>query len=102
MNEHTLPPKCARLSVRTLACYIMSMVCLTTGALPASAISFAFQSQQTCRTIGDFAVCGRFLDEWNKQGSDKARVYVNGLPITGRRVEISLIDGKNYDTQWFE
>jgi peptide/nickel transport system substrate-binding protein len=29
-------------------------------------------------------------------------VYVNGWPITPRRPEISLEDGKVYDTQWFE
>jgi peptide/nickel transport system substrate-binding protein len=67
------------------------------GVVPTSA-----NAQQTCRTIGDFQVCDRFLNEWSKQGSDQANVYVNGLPITSRRAEISLIDGKSYDTQWFE
>jgi peptide/nickel transport system substrate-binding protein len=47
-------------------------------------------------------VCERFLEEWNKQGSEQSSIYVNGLPITARRPEISMEDGKLYDTQWFE
>ncbi|MDQ5825164.1 MAG: peptide ABC transporter substrate-binding protein [Chloroflexota bacterium] len=59
-------------------------------------------AQQDCRTIGQFEVCGRFLQEWNKQGSEQASIYVNGVPITPRRAEISLSDGKVYEVQWFE
>ncbi len=47
-------------------------------------------------------VSGRFLEMWNKQGNERDSVYVNGLPITARRSEISVDDGKAYDTQWFE
>jgi peptide/nickel transport system substrate-binding protein len=39
---------------------------------------------------------------WSSQGTEQNNVYVNGLPITDRRSEISLTDGKSYDTQWFE
>ncbi len=59
-------------------------------------------AQQECRSIGQFEVCGRFLQEWSKQGSEQASIYVNGVPITGRRAEISLSDGKVYEVQWFE
>jgi ABC-type transport system substrate-binding protein len=59
-------------------------------------------AQEKCRRISGFDVCGRFLDEWSKQGSDQASVYVNGLPITARQPEINVADGKTYEVQWFE
>src|SRR5437763_14195849 len=54
------------------------------------------------RTINGHVVADRFLEVWSAQGSERDSVYVNGLPITGRRAEVSLSDGKTYDTQWFE
>src|SRR3954468_11517396 len=66
---------------------------------PSSGRAYA---QDTSRTINGHAVAGRFLEEWSKQGSEQSNVYVNGLPITDRRAEISTTDGKTYDTQWFE
>src|SRR5437867_3354121 len=54
------------------------------------------------RTINGHVVSDRFLQVWSAQGSERDRVYVNGLPITDRRAEVSLGDGKTYDTQWFE
>jgi len=59
-------------------------------------------AQGTSRTINGHAVAGRFLELWSSQGTEQNNVYVNGLPITDRRSEISLTDGKAYDTQWFE
>jgi len=59
-------------------------------------------AQGSSRTINGHAVAGRFLEVWSSQGSEQNNVYVNGLPITDRRAEISLTDGKTYDTQWFE
>jgi ABC-type transport system substrate-binding protein len=59
-------------------------------------------AQGASRKIGDFDVAGRFLEVWQAQGSDQASTYVNGLPITARRPEISTVDGKTYATQWFE
>src|SRR5688500_2657306 len=59
-------------------------------------------AQAQTRTINGFEVSGRFLEEWGKQGSEQSSVYVNGLPITDRRAEISMEDGKIYQTQWFE
>ncbi|HEX8217983.1 MAG TPA: peptide ABC transporter substrate-binding protein, partial [Chloroflexia bacterium] len=47
-------------------------------------------------------VAGRFLEVWSAAGSEQNSVYVNGYPITPRRAEISVDDGKVYDTQWFE
>src|SRR5436305_9011850 len=54
------------------------------------------------RILGGITAEGRFLEEWSTQGSDAASIYVNGLPLTSRRPEISLEDGKSYPTQWFE
>jgi hypothetical protein len=70
------------------------------SALPVSGGSVS--TQGNCRKHQQIDVCGRFLEEWSKQGSEQNNVYVNGLPITARRAEISTTDGKTYDTQWFE
>jgi peptide/nickel transport system substrate-binding protein len=51
---------------------------------------------------GKIEVSGRFLDKWKAAGSEANSVYVNGYPITVRRAEISVDDGKVYDAQWFE
>ncbi|HEX8218463.1 MAG TPA: ABC transporter substrate-binding protein [Chloroflexia bacterium] len=61
-------------------------------------------AQEQSRNLGpgNIPVAGRFLQEWSRQGSEQASVYVNGWPITERRPEISLEDGKTYDVQWFE
>jgi peptide/nickel transport system substrate-binding protein len=59
-------------------------------------------TQEQVRTINGFEVSSRFLEVWSAQGSEQRSVYVNGLPITPRRPEISLVDGKTYETQWFE
>jgi peptide/nickel transport system substrate-binding protein len=59
-------------------------------------------AQTPARTINGFEVSGRFLEVWSAQGNERNSVYVNGLPITSRRSEISVDDGKAYDTQWFE
>jgi peptide/nickel transport system substrate-binding protein len=73
---------------------------LVVSLVPVGAQSAAAQTQT--RKIGDFDVAGRFLEVWSKAGNDQANTYVNGLPITNRRPEISTEDGKSYDTQWFE
>jgi peptide/nickel transport system substrate-binding protein len=74
---------------------MLSIMPATFAARPAAAA-------QTCRNINKIDVCGRFLEQWNKPGSEANNTYVNGLPITAQRKEISLTDGKTYDTQWFE
>jgi ABC-type transport system substrate-binding protein len=60
------------------------------------------QTQEQVRKLNGFEVSGRFLEVWSAQGSEQRSIYVNGLPITPRRPEISLADGKTYETQWFE
>ncbi|MDQ3930635.1 MAG: peptide ABC transporter substrate-binding protein, partial [Chloroflexota bacterium] len=79
----------------------LAIFSLVAGTVAPAGVGSA-AAQQDCRTIGQFEVCGRFLQEWDKQGSQQASTYVNGLPITGRRSEISLSDGKVYEVQWFE
>ncbi|MEO6457433.1 MAG: ABC transporter substrate-binding protein, partial [Chloroflexia bacterium] len=59
-------------------------------------------AQQNCRKMNNFDVCGRFLEEWNKHGSDQANLYVSGFPLTPRRAEVSLTNGSIYEMQWFE
>jgi peptide/nickel transport system substrate-binding protein len=69
--------------------------------MPASFAGSAVAAQN-CRNMNKIDVCGRFLEVWNKQGNEQNSTYVNGLPITAQRNEISLTDGKTYSTQWFE
>jgi peptide/nickel transport system substrate-binding protein len=64
--------------------------------------SQAASAQDGSRVVNGIAISGRFLEVWSRQGTEQASVYVNGLPITERRAELSLTDGKTYDTQWFE
>jgi ABC-type transport system substrate-binding protein len=84
----------------------IALALVITGAMlmPAFAPSSVTDAhaQTPSRTINGYEVSGRFLDEWSRRGSDTLNVYVNGLPITQRRTEISLEDGKAYETQWFE
>jgi peptide/nickel transport system substrate-binding protein len=77
------------------------------GAMLVSTLSTAVgvpsaAAQGNSRTINNHVVAGRFLEVWSAQGSEQSNVYVNGLPITDRRSEISTNNGKTYDTQWFE
>jgi peptide/nickel transport system substrate-binding protein len=84
-----------------IALYGSVIGAMVLSILPAAGGQAAAQGQ-TCRTINNQQVCGRFLEEWSKKGSEQSNVYVNGLPITARRAEISTEDGKVYETQWFE
>jgi peptide/nickel transport system substrate-binding protein len=86
-------------NVGRVALYASVIGAMAISALPAAASP---ASAQGTRKIGDFDVAGRFLEVWSAQGNDQANTYVNGLPITARRSEISTEDGKPYDTQWFE
>src|SRR3954470_14680919 len=87
--------------VGRIAVYAGVIGSLCISALPGVA-GAAPAAQGTSRTINGHAVAGRFLELWSAQGSEQSNVYVNGLPITDRRAEISTTDGKTYDTQWFE
>jgi peptide/nickel transport system substrate-binding protein len=83
-----------------VALYATVIGSMAIAVLPAGVHSAAAQGNS--RKIGDFDVAGRFLEVWSAQGNDQSNTYVNGLPITSRRAEISTEDGKTYDTQWFE
>jgi len=83
-----------------VALYLGVAGAMVVSILPSGAGSVAAQGQT--RKIGNFDVSGRFLEQWSKQGSEQNNVYVNGLAITNRRPEISMTDGKTYETQWFE
>jgi peptide/nickel transport system substrate-binding protein len=83
----------------TITLWVVMGVALS--LLPATTPASGAYAQQS-RTMNGIAVTGRFLEVWSRQGSDASSVYVNGLPITARRSEISLEDGRAYETQWFE
>ncbi|HEX9987108.1 MAG TPA: peptide ABC transporter substrate-binding protein [Chloroflexia bacterium] len=90
----------SRSHISRAALYVGAVIVLGLSSLPG--IPSTASAQQDCRSISDIAVCGRFLEEWGKPGNERASLYINGLPITGRRPEISVTDGKLYETQWFE
>jgi peptide/nickel transport system substrate-binding protein len=83
---------------RCLVLTVLLAVTLSTAPAPTA------DAQEQGRNLGpgNIPVAGRFLQEWSRQGSEQASVYVNGWPITARRPEISVEDGKSYDAQWFE
>src|SRR5215212_8994031 len=86
--------------VGRIALYLTVIGAMCASIVPAGARQASAQGNS--RTINGHAVARRFLEVWSSQGSEQNNVYVNGLPITDRRAEISLTDGKTYDTQWFE
>ncbi|HYO48645.1 MAG TPA: hypothetical protein VEW94_02240 [Chloroflexia bacterium] len=45
---------------------------------------------------------GRFWEVWRGGRTFDDSLFINGLPITGLRNEVSPTDGKMYETQWFE
>ncbi len=47
-------------------------------------------------------VAGRFLEVWEGRHDFATSLYLNGYPLTERHPEVSLTDGKTYQTQWFE
>jgi len=49
-----------------------------------------------------YPVTGRFWEAWQGGRSFEESLYINGLPITPARDEVSPTDGKTYRTQWFE
>src|SRR3954454_717900 len=86
--------------VGRIALYLTVIGAMCASIVPAGVRQASAQGNS--RTINGHAVASRFLEVWSSQGSEQNNVYVNGLPITDRRAEISTTDGKTYDTQWFE
>ncbi|HET6261851.1 MAG TPA: hypothetical protein VFG99_06385, partial [Chloroflexia bacterium] len=78
------------------------MLLVSTVRADAHGAAGATQEQSRNLGPGNIPVAGRFLQEWSRQGSEQASVYVNGWPITARRPEISVEDGRSYEVQWFE
>jgi hypothetical protein len=63
------------------------------GSMPTSGYMFA----QTGKYVA-----GRFWEVWQGGRSFDDSLYINGLPISEERDEVSLTNGKTYKTQWFE
>ena len=92
--------KNAKREIGRAALYAGVIGSMVLSLLPVSALPAA--AQGNTRKINNFDVAGRFLEVWSARGNDQANTYVNGLPITARRPETSVEDGKVYETQWFE
>src|SRR5436305_12178036 len=86
--------------VGRIALYLTVIGAMCASIVPAGAR--VASAQGSSRTINGHVVAARFLEVWSSQGSEQNNVYVNGLPITDKRSEINVTDGKSYDTQWFE
>ncbi|HKP54035.1 MAG TPA: peptide ABC transporter substrate-binding protein [Chloroflexia bacterium] len=94
-----LRPKANIASVVFCVCVgVAGPVALPVGTTFAASV----RAQAPIRVINGIEVSGRFLEVWSKQGSERNSVYVNGLPITAQRSEVSVEDGRAYETQWFE
>jgi len=93
----------AKRGVGRAALYTGVVGALLLSSLPAAGVRTAAAQGQS-RNLGpnNIPVAGRFLEVWSAPGSEQNSVYVNGWPITPRRAEISVDDGKVYETQWFE
>ncbi|MEA2574905.1 MAG: hypothetical protein QOH93_2203, partial [Chloroflexia bacterium] len=85
-----------------IALYATIVGSMALSLAPMSARPAAAQGQSRNLGPNNIPVAGRFLEVWSAAGSEQNSVYVNGYPITARRPEISVDDGKVYDTQWFE
>jgi hypothetical protein len=70
-------------------------VTTTTAQPPQTSSSYTFKET-------NLAVAGRFWQVWQSGRSFADSLYINGLPITALRDEVSTTDGKTYKTQWFE
>jgi protocatechuate 3,4-dioxygenase beta subunit len=64
-------------------------------ATPATGRSYPFKET-------GFTVAGDFWKMWQGGRAYADSLYINGLPITSERNEVSPTDGKTYRTQWFE
>lgn len=58
-------------------------------------------SSYTFKETG-LTVSGAFWTTWQNGRPYSTSLYINGLPITAARNEVSPTDGKTYLTQWFE
>lgn len=62
---------------------------------PSAASSYTFKET-------GFTVSGDFWTAWQSGRSFVDSLFINGLPLTEARDEVSPTDGKRYKTQWFE
>jgi hypothetical protein len=85
---------------------LLLLASLTFGVISALLYTQASAQQESGYTFSQtgYRVEGRFWEVWqggNERGFDDS-LYINGLPITALRSEVSPTDGKTYSTQWFE
>jgi protocatechuate 3,4-dioxygenase beta subunit len=76
-------------------------VTTTQTAQPTATVTVPVGSSYTFTQTG-FTVSGDFWTAWQGGRSFADSLYLNGLPITTARDEVSPTDGKTYKTQWFE
>ncbi|HEY0070172.1 MAG TPA: hypothetical protein VGE04_09420 [Chloroflexia bacterium] len=90
--------------IRNMAVLSASLVVLSVCLLPASAMGAQPNSPGAqlpgCRTYEATGkqVCGRFLEYWDGHGG----LAQQGYPISNNMLEVSPVDGKSYNVQYFE
>jgi protocatechuate 3,4-dioxygenase beta subunit len=74
---------------------------VTTTQTPQATPTVAAAGSHTFQETGH-TVSGDFWTAWLGGRSYADSLYINGLPVTSVRDEVSPTDGKTYKTQWFE
>jgi len=94
----------AALLASTLLVWINPGVSLAGVGQPRLAPASVDAQASSSHTFADtgIMVSGNFWSAWQGGRSYQDSLYINGLPITAMRDEISPTDGKVYLTQWFE
>jgi protocatechuate 3,4-dioxygenase beta subunit len=78
-----------------------TVVAASTPAAQPTAAPTAVAAGHTFTETG-FTVSGEFWTAWQGGRAYADSLYINGLPISAARNEVSPTDGKTYLTQWFE
>ena len=81
--------------------FVLNVTPAAPAPAPATPTAPVATSSYTFPQTG-FTVSGAFWTAWLGGRSFAESLYINGLPITAVRNEVSPTDGKVYPTQWFE
>ena len=73
----------------------------TTPVAQATPTAIVASSSHTFTETG-FTISGDFWTVWQNGRSYADSLFINGLPISAVRNEVSSTDGKTYQTEWFE
>jgi protocatechuate 3,4-dioxygenase beta subunit len=81
--------------------FVLNVTAPQTAQATATPATSTGTGSHTFKETG-FTVDGDFWTAWQGGRTFEESLYINGLPITAVRDEVSPTDGKTYKTQWFE